>query len=219
MGSCAPRSLSRVLGRQSKMRAVTLDTNCLIDVEQGGKGAWAILALVASHRAGAIELRLPAISASERQPGGRSLSTFTEFQARVDAAGLGSLRLIEPLAYTDITFWDFCILGDDATGALERRIHEVLFPGIEYLYADYCRARGLNPEVAPPEGKWRNAKCDVLVAWSHIYHRGDILVTNDGRFHKATKKPLLTALGVGTILRPDVAAQTLGASGPTSGCS
>jgi hypothetical protein len=198
------------------MHSVTLDTNCLIDVEQGGKHARAILALVARHRAGVIDLRLPAISASERQPGGRHLANFTEFQARVDAAGLGGLRLIEPLAYTDMTFWDSCVLGDDATAALERRIHEVLFPGIQFLYTDYCRARGLDPEVAPPEGKWRNAKCDVLVAWSHIHHGGEILVTNDSRFHKATKKPLLTALGIGTILRPEVAEQTLGAgSGPT----
>jgi len=197
------------------MHAVTLDTNCLIDLEQGGKDARAILALVATHRAGGIDLRLPAISASERQPGGRHLTNFSEFQARVDAAGLGGLRLIEPLAYTDISFWDFCVLGDDAMATLERQIHEILFPNIEFLYVDYCRARGLDPQPAPPDRKWRNAKCDVPVAWSHIYHRGDMLVTNDSQFHKATKKPLLTALGIGTILRPQAAERTLRGSGPT----
>ena len=85
--------------------------------------------------------------------------------------------------------------------AMERQIHAVLFPHVEYELGDYCRRRGLASERPLPRG-WRNAKCDVLALWSHIHHGREVFVTADGNFHARTKKPALVALGAGEICRP-----------------
>ncbi len=52
------------------------------------------------------------------------------------------------------------------------------------------------------EREWRRDKCDVLSLWCHIWYQGDVFVTADKNFHKATKKPALIKLGAKSILRP-----------------
>src|SRR5262249_22162446 len=148
------------------MRAVTLDTNCILDFEYPTSNTVYIADLLARHERGEIELRLPAISASERQPGGGLLENFSAFKKRVEAAGLGAVRIIPPICYWGVTFWDFCLLADEAMRELERKIHAALYPNIEFEYANFCRARSIDPSAMPVDRKWRNAKCDVLVAWS-----------------------------------------------------
>ena len=101
----------------------------------------------------------------------------------------------------DMCYLDFCILANDEMLDLERRVHAVLHPAIESEYAAYCAARGLRPDATPLERKWRNAKCDVLIAWSHIYYGGHVLVTADENFHKRNKKAGLIALGAGSVVR------------------
>jgi len=183
------------------MREVTLDTNCIIDLEEGRPNAFFIRALVAEHARGHVRLRLPAIAASENQPDGGVLTNFAQFQARVERVGLGGVRLLQPPMRLDVTYLDFCVLADETMLDLERRIQAVLHPAIEVEYAAYCAARGFNPET-PLDRKWRNAKCDVLVAWSHIQYQGDVLVTADGEFHVQHKKDALVALGAGLVVLP-----------------
>jgi hypothetical protein len=52
------------------MEKYTLDTNCLIAIARAEPAANHIRALAVAHRAERIDLAIPAISASERQPGG-----------------------------------------------------------------------------------------------------------------------------------------------------
>jgi hypothetical protein len=85
---------------------------------------------------------------------------------------------------------------------LERQIHEILHPRIEFNYADFCAAKGIDRTARMPHTTWRNAKCDVQVAWSHIWYETDFLVSNDKNFVKKTKLPRLVALGAKGILRP-----------------
>ena len=67
---------------------------------------------------------------------------------------------------------------------LEAKIRNVLLPGIQTEA----------PSSEKEARAWRNKLCDVLVAWSHAYHKWDVLVTRDGNFHK--KKESLVKLGV-----------------------
>jgi len=53
------------------------------------------------------------------------------------------------------------------------------------------------------ERLWKNAKCDVLALWSHIWYGSGIFVTGDNNFLKKTKKPALITLGAGEIAKPE----------------
>ncbi|HET6921933.1 MAG TPA: hypothetical protein VFI16_02180 [Anaeromyxobacteraceae bacterium] len=189
------------------MLRVTLDTNCLYDLEEATLHAGPIRDLIARSERGEIELLVPAISASERQRGGSLVPTFAQFQERLARAGLGCARLVQPLGYRGITFWDFCLWADESMARLERSVHEVLHPSVEFEYPTYCKARDIDP-TSPIDARWRNAKCDVLVVWSHIHHGGQVLVTRDGDFLKRREK--LAQLGAGSVVSPAEGLEVLG---------
>lgn len=176
----------------------TLDTNCLIDVEEGRPDGPYIRELVSRHGNG-VNVAVSAIGASERQRNGGYAQNFSEFQQKLNAIGFGGLELLLPLAYMDVCFLDHCVMAGEAD-TLERDIHNVLFPNIEFLWIDYANARGLPVDAL--DKNWRNAKCDVLGLWCHIKHGGGVFVTSDGNFHAATKQGMLNALGAGTIAYP-----------------
>jgi hypothetical protein len=190
---------NKVSNRKPK---VTFDTNCIIDIEQRGIPYLDLLTLVQLHNDQKINLRVVAISASERMPGGLYALNFAEFQRKIAAAGLENAEILPAIGYFDITFFDRCVAANDEMVNFERRLHEILFPQIEFYYGDFCKARGIDPNITPANSKWRNAKCDVLALWSHITYDGDIFVTSDNNFLKQTKKPALIALGAGDILTP-----------------
>ena len=183
------------------MRSFTLDTNCLIAIDEGRPEAAAIRALADAHAPGTAAVAVVAISASEKQQGGGYVQNFAEFRARMAALELAHLDILPPIMYWDITFWDYSLWSDAAMQALEQQIHEILFPKVEFLWQDYCRANGLDP-ASPPTGRWRNCKCDVLAIWSHIHGNRDLFVTSDGNFHVAAKKAALVALGARHIEYP-----------------
>ena len=177
----------------------TIDTNCLIDVEDGRPSAPFVRELVSLHGQNGINVATSAIGASERQRAGGYAENFSEFQAKLKAIGFDALELLPPLAYWDICFWDHCVANE--TDTLEKDIHNVLFPNIEFMWVDCANARGLPVEAL--DKNWRNAKCDVLALWCHIKHGGGVFVTSDGNFHAATKRDKLRALGAGTIAFPE----------------
>jgi hypothetical protein len=84
---------------------------------------------------------------------------------------------------------------------IERRIHQVLFPSVPFLWSDFCAANGLDLETSLPGSVWRNHKCDILALWSHIYAAREVFVTDDGNFHTTAKKLALMDLGAGRIER------------------
>ncbi len=175
----------------------TLDTNCIIDVEEGRPNAPSVRELVGLQGKNGINVGISAIGASERQRAGGYAKNFSEFQAKLAAVGFDGLELLPPLAYWDVCFFDYCVMADE-NDTLERQIHDVLFPSIEFNWLDYANARGLPVDVM--DKNWRNAKCDVLALWCHIKHGGGVFVTSDMNFH--TKREKLTALGAGTIAMP-----------------
>ena len=180
----------------------TLDTNCIIDLELGTEFGPPIRELVAAHRNGTANVAIPSISASELQKDGTYLSRFDQFLARLAAAGLDGLPLVQPIAYWNISFYGHGYWADEAMVELERKIHAVLHPEIEFAYPDFCGARGIPIGTDRPHRVWRNAKCDTQALWSHIYHKRDCFVTRDRNFLKETKLPALAALGTKRILLP-----------------
>lgn len=182
---------------------ITLDHNCLIALEKNENQASYIKELIAMHDNKEVAVRLVGIGASERLKGGIYALNFNEFKTRIAAIGLAHLDILQPINYWDITFWDWGIYADDQMVQLERKIHEVLFPNIEFDYVIFCQRQGLSPNSKEIDRKWRNAKCDVLTVWSHIYYGGEIFVTADiPAFLRETKKSRLIALGAGDILTP-----------------
>ena len=141
------------------------------------------------------------MSASEKQQGNRYIQDFAEFQARLANLGLAHLKMLEPMCYFDITFHDYCLWSGDDMLTLEKQVHNILFPNVEFEWNDFCRANGLDPSQSP-SGRWRNGKCDVQNMWTHIYNKRDVFVTSDMNFHGATKKPALVALGTNRIEYP-----------------
>jgi len=191
----------------------TLDTNCPIALHEGRPDARFVRALVDAHIAGKAHVAIGAIAASEHQADGNPLlQDFEVFAARLDALGLGTLDVLPGLFYFDISFFDQALMAEDDNDPmvlLERQIHQILFPNVEFEWPRYASARGISVNDIEAMGAWRNKKCDVQALWSHIYHRRDVFVTSDKNFHALTKKPLLVALGAGRIETPEGAVALL----------
>lgn len=180
----------------------TLDTNCWIAIEERREPeATAVRTLCEAHAKGTTHVSVVAISASEKQPRGGYIQNFQRFRARLAALGLAHLDILRPMAYWDITFWESSLWADPKMEALERQIHLILFPNVQFSWEDYCRANGLDPASAPT-GRWRNYKCNVQSIWTHIYNKKDVFVTSDEDFHTAAKKQALIGLGANRIVYP-----------------
>ena len=188
---------------------VTLDTNCVVDLEESRPNATWVRALTDPRHVDQISLQVVAISASERQLRGNRSQNFGEFEARLARLGLGHAKIIPVMAYCDMCFVDRCLAVDEEMVKSEVEIHRILFPDVEFGYEDYRAKAGLTAAADAIDAKWLNRKCDVQGIWSHIYHGGGVFVTNDHNFHKATKKPRLVALGAGDIQTPQQAAERL----------
>jgi hypothetical protein len=163
----------------------TLDSNCLLDVEEERPNAAFIRDLVSLHGKNRINVSISSIGASERQRTGGYARDFSEFQAKLKLIGFENLELLPPLASIDICFLGHCVIADEKD-TLEQDIHNLLFPNMQFMWAEYANARGL--AVGSINRNWRNAKCDVLTLWYHIKHGGGVFVSSDENFHAATNK-------------------------------
>lgn len=77
----------------------TLDTNCLIDVDDDRPAKPFVLALLEAAKSGVADVAIVASSAAERQPGGGHLSDFGQFQQRMNQLGFGHVGLLMPIAH------------------------------------------------------------------------------------------------------------------------
>jgi len=167
----------------------TLDTNCIIDLEENRPDAVYVKKILDDHDAGIIDLAVVAISASERQLGGKPVWNYSTFENKLKNVGMDNLEQILPMKYWDVTFWDHAIWDGDAD--LEKKIHDLSFP-VEPLKKPQ--------ETGFSERKWENHKCDVQIAWAHAYHGRDVLVTRDKNFHDNSSQ--LKLVGINRIIRP-----------------
>ncbi len=194
---------------------VTLDRNELIHIRNSTGDIAGLRRLTELHSNGVIRLCIPAIAGSERQRDGTTLDNYSKFEAFLADLGLEGYEELMPMFYLDVCYLDHGLVTGPEMERLERQIHEILFPNVEFHYESYAAKLG-HPVTPPLHRKWLNAKCDVQAMWSHIYHRADIFVTEDSNFHKATKKPRLVALGAGQICTPSECVSALQVGGARS---
>ena len=189
---------------------LTLDTNCIIALENGEAAASEIHQLVQHGQIGKIELAILGISASENQKAFYQTQDFTGFQNRVSALGLGKLEILKPIGFWDVTFWDWSISPSDKDVKLLCDIWAVIFPRSEIDWVKRAAASGIdvNDNSSKESKKWRNELCDAQIAWATINYERDALVTlNTSDFQR--NHLALKSLGLSAVWTPAEALQNI----------
>ncbi|HZQ37887.1 MAG TPA: hypothetical protein VFD32_18300 [Dehalococcoidia bacterium] len=185
---------------------VTLDTNSLLDLEEGRPAARPLGRLIGLHRAGALQLGVVVLSASERQSDGVYAADLADFRERMRMLDLGDARPLRPLFRWGLSFPDWAQWPTPAAERLERRIHRALFPNSPFRWGDCADAAEPNADREVLYARWRNARLTVLSLWAHIEHGGGIYVSRDETVWRNDAPARLRALGVGAVMTPRDAA-------------
>lgn len=177
----------------------TIDTNCIIGLDEERDYAQGIRELIAMHEAGQIVLRVVGVSASEKQPNGLMAPNFSLFKERLKRLGLGNAVILMPPAYLDITYLDNCYFATQNGTILEAEIHNVLWPNLPFQFHQF--EVGADKSKENWKWKWLNPKCDTLAYMAHVQAGSGLFVTNDRVFHGEKKAVLLKFAG-GDIAKP-----------------
>ncbi|KJZ21397.1 hypothetical protein [Tritonibacter mobilis] len=185
---------------------LTLDWNCVIEVEEGRAQASHVSDLVSHHRQGNFEVALLAASASENSRSKKFPGNANLFKDRVSALGWDDLPLVSMPSILGLSYWDFSYIVDD-DGKFKRDMDAlwcVIAPKVTRSPSDYLPAGvSLTDEAIQSEelSKWRNAWCDVISAYSHIHDDRDVFVTNNTRDFQDNAEAL-SRLGMRQIFTP-----------------
>lgn len=188
-----------------------MDSNCLIALEKTKGESNAIRRLVGLHDIGLMTICVPFSVALERQQNGEYLVNCRPFEERAQELCRRAFEFLYPPLILDFSFVGRSVYAGEQSRALMRNLHRILFSQHEFAWTDCARSHGLDPHEAF-EGqhrewhKWRNRVCDTLAIWCHLHYSCDCFVTDDGNFHKKSKKPALIGFGARSILYPEDAA-------------
>lgn len=192
---------------------LTLDWNCVIEVEENRPQAAFVRDLIRRHRKGQFEVALLAASASENSKSKRFPGNATLFVERVSALGWRDLPLVPMPAIIGLCYFDFCYFVEDEK-KFQRdmdALWQAIAPNVPTRPADHLpKGIALSDDAIQSEHlwKWRNTWCDVVSAYSHIHDGRDIFVTNNTRDFQNNAHKLL-ALGMRRITSPMEALATL----------
>ncbi|WP_227538453.1 hypothetical protein [Tritonibacter mobilis] len=165
---------------------LTLDWNCVIEVEEQRPQADYVVDLINRHRQGQFEVALLAASASENSKSKRFPGNACFFETRVQSLGWHDLPLVPMPSIIGLSYIDCCYLVDDDVKF--KRDMDALWSAIapkvprqptEHL----STGTRLNDDAIQSEelSKWRNTWCDVISAYSHIHDGRDVFITNNTR--------------------------------------
>lgn len=165
------------------MTSFTLDTNCIIDIDESRPAAPSVEALLLAWREGAADLALVASSASERQPGRTYLSNFGAFEERRNALGFAGVPLLPSIGRYNISFFGQSLYGSAEGTEREASIYRVLFPSAPFKWADYAHAKGVDVDDHESNARlrWRNLILDAQALWAHDHAGRQVFVTSDQR--------------------------------------
>ena len=185
---------------------LTLDWNCVIEVEEVRSQCCDVLELIERHRAGSIEVALLAASASENTKSKVFPGNAEVFMARVAQLGWDDLPLVRMPGVYGLSYWDFAYYVNDADLFDQQMaaIWSIIAPKVRQELSDHLPGiRDPSDGIlqSPQLAKWRNTWCDVMSAYCHIHERRDIFVTNNTRDFQANAKGL-AALGMIQIATP-----------------
>jgi hypothetical protein len=172
---------------------ITLDHNCLIDLENGGTPSDAIRAILANAKHQCFVVN---VGASEMQRFGVRPDSYAPFEEFLVRIGVGDLPRLDPLGILDVTFWDRCLFAGENDQALFESIKKALFGDPADTAEQSDAAKSFD------ERKTLNRLCDALTMWCHISRQNDVFLTTDSNFFKSSKLPQLLALGANRICRP-----------------
>lgn len=185
---------------------LTLDWNCVIEVEENRPQASTVRDLISRHRKGRFEVALLAASASENSKSKRFPGNATLFVKRVSALGWSDLPLVLMPGVIGLSYLEFCFYVGDAEQFQKDMdaLWQVIAPNVPKRPVDHLpEGIPLSDDTIQSEylWKWRNTWCDVVSAYSHIYAGRDIFVTNNTRdFQNNAEK--LSSLGMRCITSP-----------------
>ena len=191
---------------------VCLDWNCVIGLEEEREYSPSLRQIREWYKQGKIAMCISSPSRLENAQRTDPDNPFptvineAEWQKKMAATGLEGVEL---RSATTRSYAPPLMTFDNSLDMLIRRkIHQLLFPDIDYDYIDYCARKGVEPVFsqgfpnltqafqAASKKQWRvhrdwnNAKCDALSldAFSTWSQPGDIFVTKDGDFDKEKLK-------------------------------
>lgn len=184
---------------------LSLDWNCVIEVEEKQLQAEYVQRLIECHRAGRCEVALLATSGSENTGSKLFPGSYNVFMDRITALGWHDLPHVPMPGVYGLTFFGHAQWVDDGdveesldrfwqviASATPRNPHEHL-PSGEELTDESIQSENL--------AKWRNAWCDVMSAYTHVHAKRDIFVTNNTKhFQKNAER--LAQLGMKMIRSP-----------------
>jgi hypothetical protein len=185
----------------TKLTKFTLDTNCLIAVDDSRPEKDAVLGLLGAAKDGRADVAMVASSASERQVGGGHLTNIGEFRVRLEAMGFGHIELLKPIGTFSVSFYGFAVMPSQQQRKLQSDLFAALFPSVEQTWSERAAALGVDvADFTSPEGwKWRNRLLDVQAVWAHVNYGRDIFVTSDKNFSKRlTTDPQFSDLVIAT---------------------
>ena len=172
---------------------ITLDHNCIIDLERRTEMGRLIEAIIASSGNQCFVVN---IGASEMREKGVRPEHYEKFEELLSAARVELLPRLNPMGIYGVTFWDKCVWGSDEGNQLIQDIAAVLF-------GDQSLMDLVTEDIDSPIGrKWLNRICDVHTMWCHIHNGNDIFLTTDKNFKKETKLQKLISLGAVRICNP-----------------
>lgn len=165
---------------------LTLDWNCVIEVEEGRPQASCVTELIRFHRLGRFEVALLAASASENTKSKRFPGNATVFKERISSLGWQDLPIVPMPGIYGLSYLDFCYHVDDGEKFERDRdaIWRVIAPSIPREPIDHLpEGQRITGDAIQSEqlSKWRNTWCDVISAYSHIHAGRDVFVTNNTR--------------------------------------
>lgn len=178
---------------------VTIDTNCIIGLEEVRDYAPTINDLIDLNNRGEIELQVVAISASEKQPNGMMAPNYSLFRDRLKKNRLDSATLLLPPMILGISYMGTGKLNWREISIYRRAVHSILWPGFPEEFEDFEKTA----DTSQPgwQWKWRNRLCDTLAYACHLDAGGGLFVSNDKVFHGSKKTYLLDLFG-GEISKP-----------------
>ncbi len=185
---------------------LTLDWNCVIEVEEDRPQASNVRDLVEAHRRGEIEVALLAASASENTKSMRFPGNARVFKQRIAQLGWDDLPLVLVPGIIGLSYWDCCFVVGDAE-VFKRdmdALWAVIAPKVPRRPSGHLsQGQALDDAAIQSEGlaKWRNSWCDVISAYSHIHAERDIFVTNNTRDFQDNALAL-ASLGMRNISAP-----------------
>lgn len=172
---------------------ITLDHNCILDLELGTDVGSQIKAIIENPQS---ECFVVNIGASELRKSGVKPDRYDLFEELLSKLGIAHLSRLNPMGILNVTFWDRCVFTDEAMIQLAKNIEQILFGNSKPIVL-------AQDNLDSPNGrKWLNRICDVHTMWCHIQNRNEVFLTTDKNYLRATKYQKLVDLGAMRICRP-----------------